>query len=310
MTKHIPTRKIYFFRSCLINAEYPGVESSTKWAFSKLGVDWIQDPNQSCCTGLGYYYDLFDQLSTTTLAARNFYLAKEKTKYKNFAVLCSTCYAINKKSCALLKEKKELLDKVNSILEQIGIRYQNNLNVQNNFFHVVEIFYKLKDKIADFNKFDLSKLKVASHHACHYYKTFDADAIGGIEDTNVIDVIAESFGLDTVHWYPGKILTCGSGFRIRYMNKELSLSITLEKLKNLKAEGVELLLHMCPNCQLQFDRYQPYLEKKLGVKFNIFHLNISQLIALIMGADPYKVIGIQTHTMKLEPLINKYFKKH
>ena len=109
MRKQIPTNKIYFFRSCLISTEYPGVESSTKWAFNKLNVDWIQNPNQSCCTGLGYYFDVFDQISTTAIAARNFYLAKEKTRYENFAILCSTCYAINKKACKLLHEKKSSL---------------------------------------------------------------------------------------------------------------------------------------------------------------------------------------------------------
>jgi heterodisulfide reductase subunit B len=62
---------------------------------------------------------------------------------------------------------------------------------------------------------------------------------------------------------------------------------------------------MCPNCQMQFDRYQPYIEEKLETKFNIFHLNIAQFIALALGADPYKVMGIQTHTVSIEPLLRK-----
>ena len=65
------------------------------------------------------------------------------------------------------------------------------------------------------------------------------------------------------------------------------------------------MVHMCPNCQMQFDRYQPVIEKKLGEKFNKFHLNISQFLALNMGADPYKVVGIQTHTAPVEPLLKK-----
>ena len=56
---------------------------------------------------------------------------------------------------------------------------------------------------------------------------------------------------------------------------------------------------------MQFDRYQPKIEKMLDTKFNIVHLNISQFIALAMGADPYKVIGVQTHTVPVEPLLEK-----
>ena len=33
--------------------------------------------------------------------------------------------------------------------------------------------------------------------------------------------------------------------------------------------------------------------------------NIAQLVALYMGADPYKVVGIQTHTVNVEPLLDK-----
>ena len=56
---------------------------------------------------------------------------------------------------------------------------------------------------------------------------------------------------------------------------------------------------------MQFDRYQPKIEEKLDTKFNIFHLNIAQFLALAMGADPYKVLGIQTHTVPIEPLLDK-----
>ncbi|MCE7698407.1 MAG: heterodisulfide reductase subunit B, partial [Methanobacterium paludis] len=40
-------------------------------------------------------------------------------------------------------------------------------------------------------------------------------------------------------------------------------------------------------------------------ELNIFHLNISQFIALAFGADPYKVVGVQTHTVPLEPLLKR-----
>jgi heterodisulfide reductase subunit B len=56
---------------------------------------------------------------------------------------------------------------------------------------------------------------------------------------------------------------------------------------------------------MQFDRYQPYIEEKLDTEFNIFHLNISQFIALALGADPYKILGIQTHTVPIEPLLKR-----
>jgi heterodisulfide reductase subunit B len=48
---------------------------------------------------------------------------------------------------------------------------------------------------------------------------------------------------------------------------------------------------MCPNCHIQYDRYQPVIEKEYGVEYDMVHMNIAQLVALSMGADPYKVCG-------------------
>jgi heterodisulfide reductase subunit B len=101
--KKIPDKEILLFKSCLVSVEYPGIESSTKYVFDKLGIEYIVDDRQSCCTGLGYYYDLFDQFSTTALAARNFAIARE-TNHKNIATMCATCYAILKKSSNILNK--------------------------------------------------------------------------------------------------------------------------------------------------------------------------------------------------------------
>jgi heterodisulfide reductase subunit B1 len=306
--KFIPDKDILLFKSCLVNVEYPGVESSTCYIFDRIDVDYYIDERQSCCTGLGHYYDLFDQISTTALAARNFNIAVE-TGQKNIAVMCATCYAILKKSAKILNQNEEARDKVNEILDDSNLEKreytQDDMDPAQNIFHVAEILFNKRDEISRLVKVDLSSLRVATHHACHYCKVHYNDTIGGIRDPNLIDKLAEAVGVETIGWYDHKRVTCGAGFRQRFTNKEASLAVTAEKLQALKENRVDLLLHMCPNCQMQFDRYQPYIEEKLETEFNIFHLNISQFIALALGADPYKILGIQTHTVPIEPLLKR-----
>ena len=306
--KKIPDKEILLFKSCLVNVEYPGIESSTCYIFDKLGVDYHVDDRQSCCTGLGHYYDLFDQLSTTALAARNFHIAEE-TKHQNIAVMCATCYAILKKSADILNENEDARNEINGILKDSGLEEmeyeEGSVDPRLNIFHVAEILFNKKEEISPLVKVDFSKFKVASHHACHYCKVHYKDTIEGVRDPTLIDGLAKACGVETIGWYDHKRVTCGAGFRQRFTNKELSLSVTAEKLQTLQDKGVDILLHMCPNCQMQFDRYQPYIEKELGTELNIFHLNISQFIALAFGADPYKVVGVQTHTVPLEPLLKR-----
>ena len=306
--KKIPDKEILLFKSCLVSVEYPGIESSTKYVFDKLGIEYVVDDKQSCCTGLGYYYDLFNQFSTTALAARNFAIARE-TNHKNIATMCATCYAILKKSSNILNKNDNVRKKINEIFEdsKLGeLKYKaDEVDSRNNIFHTAEILFNKADEIEDYPKIDLSQFKVASHHACHYCKVHYKDTIGNLRDPMIIETLAKSCGVETVDWYDYKRTTCGAGFRQRFTNLDLSLSVTADKLLSLKENNVDILIHMCPNCQMQFDRYQPKIEEMLDTKFNIVHLNISQFIALAMGADPYKVIGVQTHTVPVDPILEK-----
>ncbi|MEN6552378.1 MAG: ferredoxin:CoB-CoM heterodisulfide reductase subunit HdrB [Methanobacterium sp.] len=306
--KKIPDKEILLFKSCLVNVEYPGVESSTKYLFDKLGIEYIISDRQSCCTGLGHYADLFDQFSTTALAARNFGIAREEG-HKNIATLCATCYAILKKSCNILNENDEVRGQINKILDDSGchdLTYNaDDMDSRGNIFHSVEILYNKADEIKDLVEIDLSGLKVASHHACHYCKVHQKDTIGNERDPMVIETLAKVCGVETVDWYDRKTTTCGNGFRQRYMNRDLSLSVTEEKLDSLKENDVDILLHMCPNCQMQFDRNQGAVGKSSGTEFGIVCLNISQFVALALGADPYKVVGVQTHTVPVDKVLEK-----
>jgi len=311
--KLTPDKNILLFKSCLINVEYPGVESSTRYILDRIGIEYIVDDRQSCCTGLGYYFDLFDQLSTTAIATRNFKIGS-LTGHNNIVTMCATCYAILKKSAKILNENSEARDKINDIMVKSGLTnmeyHHGDMDPAENIFHVAEIFFNKRDEISRLVKVDLSNLRVATHHACHYCKVYYKDAIEGVRDPNLLDGLVASVGVKTIGWYDHKKVTCGSGFRQRFINKEISLDVTGEKLQSLKSNNVDVLIHMCPNCQMQFDRYQPYLEKKLETEFNIFHLNIAQFIALAMGADPYSVIGIQTHTVSVAPLIKQLKSKY
>jgi len=306
--KKIPDKKILLFKSCLVNVEYPGVESSTKFLFDKLGIEYSISERQSCCTGLGHYADLFDQFSTTALSARNFGIAREEG-HENIATLCATCYAILKKSANILNKKDHIRNSVNKIFEDSGLsdlKYNlENIDSRDNIFHTTEILYKKVDEIQDLVEVDLSGFKVAAHHACHYCKVHQKDTIGNERDPMVLETLAKACSVETVDWYDRKTSTCGNGFRQRYMNKELSFSITAEKLLSLKENEVDILLLMCPNCQLQFDRNQKVIGKSLGVEFNIICLNISQFVALALGADPYTVVGVQTHTVPVEPILKE-----
>lgn len=305
--KKIPDKDILLFKSCLVSVEYPGIESSTTFVFDKIGVNYFVSDKQTCCTGLGHYSDVFDQFTTTVIGARNFSLAKDMNRH-NIVMLCATCYAINKKVANILNNKDDIREKVNHVFEESDLNHlkfeKGDLDSSANIFHVVDILYNKKDEISKNIKYDLSKFKIATHHGCHYCKVHYDDTIGGVRNPMILDDLISACGCETIGWYDHKRTTCGSGFRQRYSNKDLSMEVTKDKLMSLKKDDVDILVHLCPNCHVQFDRYQNFISKESGEDFKTIHLNIAQFIAIAMGADWNKVVGTQTHSIPIESVID------
>lgn len=306
--KEIPDKDILLFKSCLVTVEYPGVESSTKYVFDKLGIDYVISDKQTCCTGLGHYSDVFDQFTTTAIGARNFKIAQELGK-PNIAMMCATCYAINKKVANILNKKDDVREKVNEVFKQSDLDHleyeKDSIDSTKNLFHIVDILYNKKDEIKKHIKYDLSNFRIATHHGCHYCKVHYDDTIGGFRDPNILDELVEACGCETIGFYDQKRTTCGTGFTQRYSNPDLSMDVTYEKLKSLKEEDTDILIHLCPNCHVQFDRYQNLIGDKHDEEFKTIHLNIAQFIAIAMGADFETVVGTQAHTVPVEPVLKE-----
>ncbi len=306
--KQIPDKNILLFKSCLVSVEYPGVQSSTTFVFDKIGIDYFVSSAQTCCTGLGHYSDVFDQFTTTVNGARHFALS-HKLNRPNFAMMCATCYAINKRVADLLNGNKDLRDSVNEVFEESGydwMRYsEGDIKSRENIFHIIDIFYSKRKEIAENIKYDFSDFKIATHHGCHYCKAHYNDTIEGVRNPHILDDVVNACGVETIGWYDFKRATCGNGFSQRFVHKDLSMDSTFDKFKSLKDKKTEILIHLCPNCHIQFDRYQPYIEREYGEKLDIVNLNIAQFLAIAMGADPYDVVGIQTHTVPVEPIFDR-----
>lgn len=304
--KFIPDKDLLLFRSCLVSVEYPGVEASTKFVFDKLDIDYKISDKQTCCTGLGHYSDVFNQIDTSAIGARNFRIAKEMGR-PNLVMMCATCYAINKKSVKLLNKKDDLRNHINHLFDENGLSHlkyeKDDLKPTENIYHVVDILYGKKDEIKDKIKYDLSDYKIATHHGCHYCKVHYEDTIGGVRDPNIMDEIIEECGCKTIGWYDHKRATCGTGFRQRYSNPDLSFTATADKMNAIDDEDVDILVHLCPNCHIQFDRYQHLIAEREGRNFKAIHLNIAQFIALAMGGDFDKVIGVKAHTVPIDSII-------
>lgn len=294
---------VTLFRSCLVGAEYPGVEASTKWLFERFGVEYTVNPDQTCCTGLGYYSDLIPVQTMVGIAARNACVVVDD-EHPVMSYLCSTCYAINKKARNIL-DVPEYRKKTNEVLAKVGRRYDDRVASTVQHKHTLDILWAVHDSIPELIHRRLDGIKVATHAACHYCKVFPDEVMGNGENFMVPEELLEPAGVVPTGAYNEKQTHCGAGFRQRFVNPSISLGVTQKKLHRLAEEKVDVLVHMCPNCHVQFDRFSDIISADCGEEYPFVHLHVQQLLALALGADPEKVVGIQTHSQNVEPFLER-----
>jgi heterodisulfide reductase subunit B len=297
------TGGVLLFRSCLISTEYPGAEAATKWLFERFGIEYTVHPEQTCCTGLGYYSELVPVATSVALAARNACVAVEDG-HPVMSYLCSTCYAINKKARNILSVDGYRAE-TNKTLAKIGREYTDEVADAITHSHTMEILWSAHHSIPGMIKRRLDGIKVATHPACHYCKVFPDEVTGNSENFMIPEDLLEDTGVIKTGLYNEKTTHCGAGFRQRFVNPGLAVAVTREKLRRLAQEEVDVCVHMCPNCAIQFDRHHSIIEASSNEEYPFVHLHVQQLLALALGADPEKDCGLGSHSQDVEPLLER-----
>lgn len=297
------TRGVLLFRSCLISTEYPGAEAATKWLFERFGIEYTVHPEQTCCTGLGYYSELVPVATSVALAARNACVAVDDG-HPVMSYLCSTCYAINKKARNILSVDGYRAA-ANRALARVGREYTDAVADTICHSHTMEILWSAHRSIPGLVRRRLDGIKVATHPACHYCKVFPDEVVGESENFMIPEDLLEDTGVIKTGLYNEKTTHCGAGFRQRFVNPGISVAVTREKLRRLAQEKVDVCVHMCPNCAIQFDRHHSIIEASSHEEYPFVHLHVQQLLALALGADPAKDCGLGSHSQDVEPLLER-----
>jgi heterodisulfide reductase subunit B len=216
--------------------------------------------------------------------------------------LCSTCYAINKKARNILEVPGFRAD-ANRTLAKIGREYTDTVSQAIQHSHTMEVLWSAHHSIPGMIKRRLDGIKVATHPACHYCKVFPDEVVGESENFMIPEDLLEDTGVIKTGLYNEKTTHCGAGFRQRFVNPSIAVAVTREKLRRLAQEKVDVCVHMCPNCAIQFDRHHSIIEQTSQEEYPFVHLHVQQLLALALGADPDKDCGLQSHSQDVEPLL-------
>jgi len=273
-------KKYAYFLGCITPNRYPGIELATRRVLEEFGIEVLDMKGASCCPAPGIFGS-FDLWTWLVVAARNISIAEEMGI--DITMTCNGCYATIQEANHLLKGNNELKRKVNNVLKTVGREYKGTIRVK----HVIEIldeeigYETIRKRI----RRPLKGIKVAVHYGCHFLKPSDIRKHGTAERPIVLDDLVRTLGAESVN-YRDKMMCCGAGGGVRAGNLDIALDYTREKIENMVDAGADCLITPCAFCHFQFDTGQVELTGRLGRKYELPVVFMTQLLGLALGMSP------------------------
>ena len=269
----MPELKYLIFLGCVIPYRISSYEIPTRKVLDKLGVELVEMPEFNCC---GFPLDPVNHDMMVTLAARNLCLAEQQNL--NIMALCNGCFGTLNHVNKELKEDKELKEKVNGYLKEIGMEFKGTITVKH-LIHVLAEdigFEKIKDNVQK----PLNPLRVAQHTGCHVIRPGNVVGFDDPENPTTLKNLIKVTGAKCLD-YMDETECCGAP--IIGVNAEIPLQLAREKLDHIRAVGAQALITVCPFCHMMYDLNQPRIERTFNEKFGIPILHYTQLLGLAMG---------------------------
>lgn len=283
------------FSGCTVLGRSLNYELSTRKVAEDLGINLVNVDGFSCC---GFPTSFIHRDTSFALAAINLCLAEQQNL--NIVTLCNSCTAYLTKVNMILRNDREMLDKINEILKPNDLEFKGKIEVK----HFSRLLYEDIGivKIENSVKNSLDGIRVAPIYGCHYLKPSPIyNRFDNPEMPVSLDNIIKATGATALD-FPEKILCCGGA--ILAIEESASMGMTNVVLDAVKSLGADAMATICPFCHVMYDEYQATIGTKYEVEYEIPTLFFTQLLGLAFGHEP-KELGLKLNAVSTKSLVKR-----
>lgn len=276
--------KLAYYPGCVSRSTGKDMDESTRAVCRALGVELEELEDWNCCGAT----HVSNELVATGLAARN--MAQTDL---DIMTACSICYS-NLRTAVLNLEDLETREKVNDVLEKkyTGARVRHALDV---------ILENLKEK-DERMVVPLKGLKVAPYYGCLLTRPA---GIYSPEFPTILEKLIKTLQAEPVD-FRLKTFCCGGPI---FMPREKAADdIAFAILDEAGKAGAEVIVTVCPLCQLMLDAKQRSLEQKYGSKIEIPVLYVTQLVGIALGLGPDE-LGLNMNAVSPMAMMEKVYER-
>lgn len=264
--------KYLYYPGCSLEGTAREYDLSTRAFMQELGADLLEIKDWTCCGASAA--EATSYLLSLALPACILAMAEKMDGVGEILVPCSACYLNLKKVEEKSRKDPELLDKINTILEEEKLHLRGQVRVRHLLDVVArdvgpkKIFSRLKNPLVD--------LSIAPYYGCQClrpYSVFDDP-----EAPTSMEPVIKAAGAKIHPWNMGG-RCCGASHMTT--KPEVALELVAAILKD--ARGADAIVTVCPMCQMNLEAYQKKISGMCKEDMSMTILFLPQLLGLALG---------------------------
>ncbi|MBF0459872.1 MAG: CoB--CoM heterodisulfide reductase iron-sulfur subunit B family protein [Magnetococcales bacterium] len=272
-------------------AFYPGcaaqqVQKEADWAAravcQELGIILHSMPRASCCGAVS----LRETKPAFSLAVAARILSEAEAMGKDLVTICNTCLQTLTHANHRFQNEPELLEKINSVLRDAGVRPYGATIKTHHLLWVVTDQVDPKVLQAKIIR-PLKGLRVAPFHGCHNLRPAEIYEQQEGKEHHLNRLIRSMGGVPVD--YPDQERCCG--FHVMLSDKKEVHEMSAKNCLSAKAAGAQVMITPCTLCDMVMGSMQEMAEKTIQKPIQLPEMSFSQLLGLTMGI-PADRLGI------------------
>jgi heterodisulfide reductase subunit B2 len=284
--------KYAYYPGCSLESGSAAYDMSVRAVIERLGFGLDELDDWNCCGATEYFSQ--NELVATSVIARN--LALVDNQHDQLVAPCAACFLNLKKTDKLMAENAGIRSKVDQALAAGGLRYEpGRVRVR----HLLDVLYTdvgeaaIKAKVVQ----PLTGLRVAPYYGCQIVRPLNG--FDNPEYPMKLDEMFTWLGAEVVD-YPVKAHCCGG--HMTQISEEHAFELIRRLLQSAADYRADLILCMCPMCQLNMDMYQGRVNSFFSTNFKLPIVYFTQMLGVALGID-LKKLGFGKELVSAEPVI-------
>ena len=270
--------KNQYYPGCSREATALEYNLSTRTVMASLGAELIEIEDWTCCGASAANSTSY--LLSLALPARNLAIAEKNDAVKDILVPCSACYLNLKKVEEKTRSEPEILEKVNSILNEDQLRISGRIRVR----HLLDVVVNDlgPETICNNLKRAFAGFRIAPYYGCQClrpYAVFDDP-----EEPRSMEPLIQAAGAEVHPWKMGG-KCCGAS----HMNTKMDVGLELVAAILQDAKGADAIITVCPMCQMNLEAYQQKISRRQNENISMTVLYLPQFIGLALGLSEQKL---------------------